>query len=105
VEDVVDHIDHVARLVGIEHVGIGSDFGLESNDFGPPETLANILQRADKRYRVHHREAVADLAGEKRMFVLTEALIRRKYSDEHIRLILGGNWRRVLDAIWSSAAG
>jgi membrane dipeptidase len=104
VDDAVDHIDHVASLVGIEHVGIGSDFGLESNDFGPPEVLANILQRADKRYRVHHREAVADLAGEKRTYVLTEALIRRKYTDEHIRLILGENWRRVLASIWGSPA-
>ncbi len=101
VDDVIDHIDHVARLAGIEHVGIGSDFGLESNDFAPPEVLANILQRADKRYRVHRREAVADLAGEKRIYVLTEALVRRNYTDEHIRLILGENWRRVLDSIWS----
>jgi membrane dipeptidase len=104
VDDAIDHIDHVAGLVGIEHVGIGSDFGLESNDFGPPEVLANILQRADKRYRVHKREAVADLAGEKRMYVLTEALIRRKYTDEHIRLILGENWRRALESIWTSPA-
>jgi membrane dipeptidase len=104
VDDAIDHIDHVAGLVGIEHVGIGSDFGLESNDFAPPEVLNNMLTRADKRYRVHHREAVADLAGEKRMYVLTEALIRRKYTDEHIRLILGENWRRVLDSIWSAPA-
>jgi membrane dipeptidase len=105
VDDVIDHIDHVAHLAGIEHVGIGSDFGLESNDFAPPEVLANILQRADKRYRVHHREAVGDLAGERRIYVLTDALIRRGYTDEHIRLVLGGNWRRVLDTIWKSTAG
>jgi membrane dipeptidase len=104
VDDVVDHIDYVTRLVGIEHVGVGSDFGLESNDLGSPEVLANMLRSADKRYRVHHREAVADLAGEKRIYVLTEALIRRKYTDEHIRLILGENWRRVLHSIWSSPA-
>jgi microsomal dipeptidase-like Zn-dependent dipeptidase len=67
--------------------------------------LNNMLQRADKRYRVHHREAVGDLAGEKRVYVLTEALIRRKYTDDHIRLVLGGNWRRVLDSIWSSRQG
>ena len=88
--------------MGVEHVGIGSDFGLESNDFAPPEVLNNILQRADKRYRVHKREAVGDLAGEKRMYVLTEALVRRKYTDEQIRLILGENWRRALASIWIS---
>jgi membrane dipeptidase len=102
VDDAIDHIDHVSQLVGIEHVGIGSDFGIESNDFEPPAMLQNMLTRADKRYRVHHREAVADLAGPNRMYVLTEALIRRKYTDDQIRLILGGNWRRVLDSIWSS---
>jgi membrane dipeptidase len=105
VEDVIDHIDYVAKLVGIEHVGIGSDIGIESNDFAPPEVLNNILQRADKRYRVHHREAVADLAGDKRMYVLTDALIRRKYTDEQIRLVLGENWRRALNSIWSSPTG
>lgn len=103
VDDVIDHIDHVTKLVGIEHVGIGSDFGLESNDLGAPEVLANLLRNADKRYRVHQREAVADLAGEKRMYVLTDALIRRKYTDPQIRLILGDNWRRVLTGIWSPA--
>jgi len=102
VDDVIDHIDYVTKLVGIEHVGIGSDFGIESNDFAPPEVLNNILTHADKRYRVHHREAVGDLAGPNRTYVLTDALIRRKYTDAQIKLILGGNWRRALDSIWSS---
>jgi len=101
VDDVIDHIDHVRDLVGIEHVGIGSDFGIESNDFMPPDQLKQLLESADKRYKVHHREAVADLAGDHRTFVLTDALIRRKYTDEQIRLVLGENWRRVLTAIWS----
>ena len=32
IEDVLDHIDHVARLVGVEHVGIGTDVDLEGRD-------------------------------------------------------------------------
>lgn len=100
VDDVIDHIDHVRDLVGIEHVGIGSDFGIESNDFMSPADLQQLLQSADKRYKVHHREAVGDLAGDHRTYVLTEALIRRKYTDAQIRLILGENWKRVLTEIW-----
>ena len=38
----------------------------------------------------------------RRMFDLTEGLIRRGYSDQNIRLILGGNWRRVIGAIQGS---
>lgn len=102
VEDVVDHIDHVRDLVGIEHVGIGSDFGLESNDhMADREAFRQFLAGADKRYQVHAREAVADLDGPMRFYVLTDALIRRGYTNEHIALVLGGNFSRVLGEIWS----
>jgi membrane dipeptidase len=101
--DVVDHIDHVRDLVGIEHVGIGSDAGIESNDLGDPQTLKNMLSSADRRYRVHGtHEIVAGLEGPGRMHALTEALVRRGYSDENIKLVLGGNWQRVLGTIWRS---
>lgn len=102
-DDVVDHIDYVAKVAGIEHVGIGSDIGIESNDFLPPEQLAKFLTAADKRYRALHREAVKGLDDSMRTFTLVETLIRRKYTDGHIRLILGENWRRVLAEIWAPA--
>lgn len=102
VDDVVDHFDHVAQLVGIEHVGVGSDMGIESNDFLPPDQLARMLASMDAKYHAHHREAVANLDHPKRMYDLTDALIRRKYTDENIRLILGGNWQRVLAEIWTA---
>ncbi|HIF05432.1 MAG TPA: dipeptidase, partial [Gemmatimonadetes bacterium] len=41
-------------------------------------------------------------AHPKRMFDVTEGLIRRGYSDDHIRGVLGGNFRRVLEEIWGS---
>jgi len=102
VDDVIDHFDHVAKLVGVEHVGVGSDMGIESNDFMPPEQLARMLAGMDAKYHAHHREAVEHLDHPKRMYDLTEGFIRRKYTDEQIRLILGENWRRVLSAIWTA---
>src|SRR6185312_15052290 len=39
VEDIVDHVDHVVKLVGIDHVGIGSDAGLTGYDNMPAEQL------------------------------------------------------------------
>ena len=86
IEDVLDHIDHVAKLVGVEHVGIGSDVDLDGRD-------ARI--RTKKRF---------DLDGvdySQKIFDLTEGLIRRKYSAENIELILGGNFQRALGSIWS----
>src|SRR3984957_2004720 len=86
IEDVLDHIDHVAKLVGVEHVGIGSDVDLDGRD-------ARI--RTKKRF---------DLDGvdySQKIFDLTEGLIRRKYSAANIELILGGNFQRALGSIWS----
>lgn len=104
VDDVIDHFDHVSQLVGVEHVGVGSDMGIESNDFMAPADLAKMLAGMDPKYHIHHREAVEYLDHPKRMFDLTDGLIRRKYTDEHIRLILGGNWNRVLTEIWVPSA-
>lgn len=102
VDDVVDHIDHVRDLVGVEHVGIGSDFGLESNDHVVDrEAFRRFLAAADPRYRVHAREAVEDLDHPRRFFTLVDALIRRGYTDEHIRLVLGENFRRALSEVWA----
>jgi membrane dipeptidase len=99
-DDVIDHIDHISKLVGIEHVGIGSDFGIESNNLLPPDDLQKYLQAVDKRYHVHKREAVDGLHHSRRFYDLTEALIRRRYSDENIKLILGENFRRALNDAW-----
>jgi membrane dipeptidase len=87
IEDVLDHIDHVAKLAGVEHVGIGSDVDLDGRD-------AHI--RPKKHF---------DLDGIdycQKIFDLTEGLIRRKYSAADIELILGGNFQRALAAIWST---
>ncbi len=100
VDDVIDHFDHVRDLVGIEHVGVGSDLGIESNDFMPPDQLARMLAGMNPKYRVHHREAVEHLDHPRRIYDLTDGFIRRKYTDEHIRLVLGENWRRAFSSIW-----
>jgi len=101
IDDVIDHFDHIRDLVGIEHVGMGSDSGIESNDPGSPQVLRETLASIDPHYHVHgSREVVAGLEGPDRVYELTSALARRGYTDEHIRLVLGENWRRVLGQIW-----
>ena len=109
IEHVLDQYDYVVKLVGVEHVGIGGDFALDTDDQYPEDTknLVAEVKSLDKnnRYAMHLSEAgligIEKLNHSKRVFDLTEGLIRRKYSDEHIRLILGGNFRRALSKIWS----
>jgi membrane dipeptidase len=73
VSRLVDHIDHVVQLVGVDHVGIGSDFD------GIQATLS-------------------DLADISQLPNLTAELLRRGYTESDIEKILGGNMLRVMEA-------
>lgn len=74
VSRLVDHIDHIVKLVGIDHVGIGSDFD------GVQSTLSDLAD-------------VSELPN------LTRELLRRGYSASDIEKILGGNMLRVMEAV------
>ena len=108
VEDVVDHFDHVANLVGVEHVGIGSDLDIEgygSPRPGPGGQQSPMSQPNVECYNAYFTEDgfahIEGLNHSRRAFVLTDALIRRGYGDDDIRLMLGGNFARVLSDLWS----
>jgi membrane dipeptidase len=100
IEDVLDHFDHVARLVGVEHVGVGSDIDLDGYDKLPPVLHRRMLTG----YKENAPESgdIPGLNHPQRMFDLTEGLIRRGYSDSQIELILGGNFRRALSEVWQT---
>lgn len=71
-KEVVDHIDHVVKLVGPDYVGIGTDFdGIEVTPEG--------------------------LEGVDKLPLITEELKVRGYSDDNIKKILGENFLRLLD--------
>jgi membrane dipeptidase len=104
IEHVLDHIDHAVKLVGVDHVGVGSDLDMVGNPNpigggGDPRTQPNFA-----RYKYHEDSAgkitIAGLDHPKRMFDLTDGLIRRRYTDANIAGILGGNAVRVLTDIW-----
>jgi membrane dipeptidase len=71
--EIVDHIDHVVKLVGPDHVGLGSDFDGASMPLGMDD--ASKLPR------------------------LTDALLEKGYRDEDIEKILGGNLLRVMEEV------
>jgi membrane dipeptidase len=70
-KSLIDHIDHIAKVAGIDHVGLGSDFDGVSG--ATPQGI----------------DSAADLPK------ITQALLDRGYSAEDIRKILGGNLLRV----------
>jgi membrane dipeptidase len=101
IENMLDHYDYVTKLVGVEHLGVGSDIDLAGYDAMDP--TENKQLRAGYKGSYGFREKI-DIDGynyPKRPFDLTEGLIRRKYSDANIEAILGGNFQRVLKEIWT----
>ena len=65
IENVLGYIDHIAKLVGVEHVGLGSDVDLDGRDGALAPKKKNDLD---------------GLQYSRKIFELTEGLIRRKYS-------------------------
>jgi membrane dipeptidase len=100
-ENIVDHINHVVQLVGIEHVGIGSDSDLWGYDDMPPDQYKQLKESYKASYGFRDKIDIEGFDHPRKTFDLTEALIRRGYSDDNIAAILGGNFRRLLGATWT----
>jgi membrane dipeptidase len=101
VEHVLDHFDHVRKLIGPEHLGVGSDIDLYGYDAMPLELNKQLRSGYKGSYAFREKIDIEGLDHPKRMFDLTEGLIRRKYSSADIEGILGGNFDRVLTQIWT----
>jgi membrane dipeptidase len=70
---LIDHLDHIVKLIGVNHVGLGSDFdGINSS----PRELNDVTD----------------------MPLITQELVKRGYSKKDIYKILGGNFIRVFKA-------
>jgi membrane dipeptidase len=85
-EDVLDHFQHVARVAGIEHVGLGSDVDVTAID---PATG-----------RINPLYSIAGLEPAARVYQIADGLLRRGFSERDVKLVLGGNFLRALSAIF-----
>lgn len=104
IPDLVDHIDHVRKLTGIEHVGIGSDADLHGYDDMKPNEYAALKAAYKASYGFREKIDTDGFDHPKKMFDLTEELIRRGYSNSDIKAVLGGNFRRLLAQTWTPQA-
>ena len=93
VDRYVDHIEHVADLIGIDCVGIGFDF-FEFIYRQWPEEKKKWL--AEKLTTPHF---IPDLTNHSHAKNLTRKLIERGFSDGDIQKILRRNWLRIFDEI------
>jgi membrane dipeptidase len=100
IENIVDHIDHVVKITSIEHVGMGSDYDLWGYDDMPADQNKMLRSGYKSSYAFREKLDTDGYDHPRKMFDLAEALIRRGYSDQNIKLVLGGNFRRLLGQVW-----
>ena len=93
IDRLVDHIEHIARVVGVERVGLGSDFVREVlEDTTPP--CCDRAAPAD----FDAGEYLPGLEGPAGLPLLTEALLRRGWEERDVLGVLGGNVVRLFRA-------
>jgi membrane dipeptidase len=85
-DDLLDHFEHVAKIAGIEHVGLGSD--------------ADLASGASKDGVTQSFYAIRGLDPVARVFQIADGLLGRGYSERDVELVLGGNFLRALADIW-----
>ena len=92
----LEHIDYMAGLIGIEHLGIGTDWAPPV-----PKQLQAMLAEEVRRigFRAEHRVDWGATIEELPDWIdwpnITRALVEHGYSDDEVRAVLGGNFLRV----------
>lgn len=106
-DDVLDHIDHLVRVVGIDHVGFGSDLSdyyARTLEMPPTSALRSYRSMRPDVYGQGPTDRYdpfpVGLDSHAKLTNLTAGLLRRGYSEEAVMKILGGNWLRLLGQVW-----
>ncbi len=89
IEDMLKHMDYMIKLVGIEHLALGMDFV----KYDGPRTLKDRHHPLHKDPLIKGFEEIEDLPN------MIDGLQRHGYKDDEIKMILGGNYLRVLKMI------
>jgi membrane dipeptidase len=93
VDHLVDHIEHIAGVAGIDHVGLGPDFMREVHlDLTPPCCEGFSYSEIDAM------AAIPGLEGPRGLPLVTESLLKHGFSDDEIVKIVGGNVMRLFRA-------
>jgi membrane dipeptidase len=94
-ERLVQHIDHVVQLVGPDHAGLSLDYTFDRQE------LAEFLATMKDTFPAAPGGAQPiDFLGPEVLPEVVAGLLARGYADADIAKVLGGNWRRIADAVW-----
>jgi membrane dipeptidase len=110
---VLDHIDYIVNLVGVDHVAIGMDRGYEHPDIGaalgrvkgkPPKAFHSLWQPDTIGGEQWRKPGMLESTTWTNFPLITVGLVERGYSEADIRKILGENTLRYWQSIWRASA-
>ncbi|WP_336775738.1 dipeptidase [Paenibacillus sp. MMO-58] len=101
IDHVLDHIDYIVRLIGVDHVGIGTDWPMSDVDWSLVYFKEHIAPKLGfAKGDGPSTELVAGLEQYGLFINFTRGLVARGYSDEEVSKIIGGNWLRIFEQVW-----
>jgi membrane dipeptidase len=104
-DDLMEHVDHLVKLIGVGHVGIGLDY-VESyqeaaNVVAPPSVVTWRTRRPDifgPLSAFGRQSYPLGIESVRKLPNLSQALFDRGYAENDVAAILGGNWLRTFEA-------
>jgi membrane dipeptidase len=106
VDTWLDHIEDVVNLVGIDHVGIGTDADVWSRQMWISymirykDLVPQISQYMEPGMLDHNTHNIEGFANHRDLPQVTEGLLKRGYGAEAVQKILGLNFLRVFQEVW-----
>ena len=97
-EDYLNALDYLVELMGVDHVGLGTDFMEEI----PAELMAVALKGISEENlkKFYSTTIVEGFESPAQFPKVTEGLLSRGYSLTEVRKIMGGNWLRLYERVW-----
>ena len=102
-DDLLEHLEHIAGLVGVEHAGLGLDFFEATTDEYERMIALGLWQR--DQYPPPPYRYPLGIAGPKDIPAIAAGLLGRGFRTEDVALVMGGNFLRVFEAVWPDATG
>jgi membrane dipeptidase len=99
-DDYLRHMEHVISLVGVDHVGLGLDVGFKRTD---EDTTRLVAAYPEFKFPPLPLRYATELNRADKIPILTDALVKRSYSQTDIHKILGLNWYRVFSRVWGGS--
>jgi membrane dipeptidase len=98
-ETFAHHVDHVAQLVGAQHVALGLDYVFDTQE------LDDYLSKMAHTFpaELGYEKGVRMVAPEQ-LEAIVQALQKLGYGDADLRAVLGGNLMRLARTVWKSGA-